>query len=337
MTAMVRIAINGFGRIGRNVLRALYENGYADQVKLVAINDLCQVETMAHLLRHDSTHGSFAGEVAITDGTMTVNGDSIVICCERDPKALPWRELQVDVVLECTGMFVDATSAGAHIAAGAGKVLISAPGKNVDATVVYGVNHDELKAEHKIVSNASCTTNCLAPMAMVVHQNIGIASGFMTTVHSYTSDQSLLDAPHRDLRRARAATLAMIPTSTGAARAVGEVLPELKGLLDGYAVRVPTPNVSLTDLTVKVSRETSAMEINELMRQAAAGSLKGILRCSDEELVSVDYNHCPASCILDCSLSKVIEGTMVKLVGWYDNEWGFSNRMLDVACVLASK
>ncbi|MGV0005599.1 MAG: type I glyceraldehyde-3-phosphate dehydrogenase [Candidatus Porifericomitaceae bacterium WSBS_2022_MAG_OTU9] len=333
----IKIAINGFGRIGRNVLRALYENGYRDRIQLVAINDLCPAETIVHLLRQDSTHGPFQGEVELNGGNMIVNGDSIGILSERAPGALPWRQMQVDVVLECTGLFIDAAGAGEHIKAGAKKVLISAPGKNVDATVVYGVNHNCLKAEHKIVSNASCTTNCLAPMAMVLHQQIGIVHGFMTTVHSYTSDQSILDAPHRDLRRARAAALSMIPTSTGAARAVGEVLPDLRGLLDGYAVRVPTPNVSLTDLTVRTSRETSSEEINQLMRQAEAGELQGILRCSEQELVSVDYNHSPESCILDCSLTKVIDGTMVKLVAWYDNEWGFSNRMLDVSSLMAQK
>ena len=331
----VRVAINGFGRIGRNVLRALYENGYRDHIELVAVNDLCQAELMLHLLRHDSSHGPFLGELGYADGNMVVNGDSIAVCSERDPAALPWRQMQVDVVLESTGLFTDAAKAKAHIDAGAGKVLISAPGKNVDATIVYGVNHESLAAEHKIVSNASCTTNCLAPMVMAMHQSVGIQHGVMLTVHSYTSDQSLLDAPHKDPRRARAAALSMIPTSTGAAKAIGEVLPELRGLLEGYAVRVPTPNVSLTDLTVHASRETSAEEVNEIMRQAASGPLAGVLRCSEQELVSVDYNHSPESCVLDCSLTKVIGGTMVKLVGWYDNEWGFSNRMLDVARLLA--
>ena len=333
----VRVAINGFGRIGRNVLRALYENGHRDGVELVAVNDLCQAELMLHLLRHDSSHGPFPGEVGLVDGDIVVNGDKVAVCSERDPAALPWRQMRVDVALECTGLFTDGAKAKAHMDAGAGKVLISAPGKNVDATIVYGVNHDSLAAEHKIVSNASCTTNCLAPMVQALHQNVGIRHGTMVTVHSYTSDQSLLDAPHNDLRRARAAALSMIPPSTGAAKAVGEVLPELRGLLDGYAVRVPTPNVSLTDLTVSASRETSVEEVNEIMRQAASGPLAGILRCSEQELVSVDYSHSSESCVLDCSMTKVVDGTMVKLVGWYDNEWGFSNRMLDVAKLLAEK
>ena len=268
---------------------------------------------------------------------MRVNGDRVRICRERDPANLPWRELAVDVVHEATGFFVDAARAKAHLDAGARKVLISAPGTNGDATVVYGVNHDELHPGHRILSNAPCTTNCLAPLAKVMHEQVGIVHGFMTTVHSYTSDQSLLDAPHRDLRRSRAAMQSMIPTSTGAARAVGEVLPQLRGLLDGYAVRVPTPNVSLVDLTLQTARETHGEEINTLMRQAAAGPLRGVLACSEQPLVSVDYNHVAESSILDCALTRVINGTLVKLVAWYDNEWGFSNRMLDVSCVLAEK
>ena len=329
----MRVAINGFGRIGRNVLRAIHESGRSD-IEVVALNDLGPVETNAHLLRYDSVHGPFPGEVTIGDGTIDIGSGPMRVLAERDPKQLPWGDLGVDVALECTGIFTKRDAAAQHIEAGAGKVLISAPGTDVDMTVVYGVNHDQLTAEHKVVSNASCTTNCLAPVAHVLHQTIGIEHGFMTTVHAYTLDQHVLDSLHSDLRRARSAGMSMIPTSTGAARAVGLVLPELKGKLDGTAVRVPTANVSMIDLSFVASRATSADEINGAISQAAAGPLAGVLGYTDEPLVSIDFNHNPNSSTFDSSQTAVIDGTLCRVLSWYDNEWGFSNRMGDVAALM---
>ena len=326
----IKVAINGYGRIGRNILRAHYEGGKQHDLQIVAINDLGNAETNAHLTRYDSAHGKFPGKVTVEGEHMLVDGDRIQVCAKRNPAELPWKALGVDVVLECTGLFTTKEKAGAHLAAGAKKVIISAPGgKDMDATVVYGVNHATLKAAHTVISNASCTTNCLAPMAKVLHEKLGIVSGLMTTVHSYTNDQVLTDVYHEDLRRARSATMSMIPTKTGAAAAVGLVLPELNGKLDGYAIRVPTINVSIVDLTFTAKRATTVEEINTIMQAAADGELKGILDYTKEPLVSIDYNHNPASCTFDASLTKVAEGTLVKVGGWYDNEWGFSNRMLD--------
>ena len=326
----IKVAINGYGRIGRNILRAHYEGGKQHDLQIVAINDLGNAETNAHLTRYDSAHGKFPGKVTVEGEHMLVDGDRIQVCAKRNPAELPWKALGVDVVLECTGLFTTKEKAGAHLAAGAKKVIISAPGgKDMDATVVYGVNHATLKAAHTVISNASCTTNCLAPMAKVLHEKLGIVSGLMTTVHSYTNDQVLTDVYHEDLRRARSATMSMIPTKTGAAAAVGLVLPELNGKLDGYAIRVPTINVSIVDLTFTAKRATTVDEINSIMKAAAGGDLKGILDYTKEPLVSIDYNHNPASCTFDASLTKVAEGTLVKVGGWYDNEWGFSNRMLD--------
>ena len=326
----IKVAINGYGRIGRNILRAHYEGGKQHDLQIVAINDLGNAETNAHLTRYDSAHGKFPGKVTVEGEHMLVDGDRIQVCAKRNPAELPWKALGVDVVLECTGLFTTKEKAGAHLAAGAKKVIISAPGgKDMDATVVYGVNHATLKAAHTVISNASCTTNCLAPMAKVLHEKLGIVSGLMTTVHSYTNDQVLTDVYHEDLRRARSATMSMIPTKTGAAAAVGLVLPELNGKLDGYAIRVPTINVSIVDLTFTAKRATTVEEINAIMQAAADGELKGILDYTKEPLVSIDYNHNPASCTFDASLTKVAEGTLVKVGGWYDNEWGFSNRMLD--------
>lgn len=331
---MIKVAINGFGRIGRMVLRALYEGPHKDKIKVVAVNDLSSPAANAYLLRYDSTHGRFPGEV-ISDGDyMTVNGDAIRMTAERDPAKLPWQALDVDVVFECTGMFTSKEKAKAHIAAGAKKVVISAPGdKDVDATIVFGVNHHDLKASHVVISNASCTTNCLAPVAKILHENMGIKAGLMTTVHAYTNDQMLLDSYHPDLRRARSATQSMIPTKTGAAAAIGLVLPELAGKLDGFAIRVPTPNVSVVDLTFEALRDTSVEEINQLIKAAANGSLKNILEYVDEQLVSIDFNHNPASSLFDASGTKVM-GRLVKVLSWYDNEWGFSNRMLDTTLAL---
>ena len=329
----VRVAINGYGRIGRNILRAYYEGNMHPNIKIVAINDLGKLETNAHLTRYDTTHGRFNGEVSVSGDDMVVNGDVIKVTKERDPSNLPWKELKIDVVLECTGHFTAKEKAELHLKAGAKKVLISAPGKGVDNTIVFGVNHETLKDSDTIVSNASCTTNCLAPIAKVLHENIGIEQGIMNTVHAYTNDQSLLDVHHPDLRRARAAAQSMIPTSTGAASAVGLVLPELKGKLDGFAIRVPTINVSVVDLTFTAKRETSVDEINDLMRQASQNSLKGVLHVNEEPLVSTDFNHSPASSTFDASYTKVI-GNLVKVLSWYDNEWGFSNRMLDVTSAL---
>jgi glyceraldehyde 3-phosphate dehydrogenase len=331
----IRVGINGYGRIGRNVLRALYEANRTDEIQIVAVNDLGDAKTNAHLTRYDSAHGPFPGTIEVKDGAMFVNGDRIEVCSERDPSKLPWDDLGVDVVHESTGFFASREKSLAHLDAGAKKVVISAPaGKDIDATIVYGVNHSVLTADDKIISNASCTTNCLAPLAKPLHEKIGIKSGIMTTIHSYTNDQVLTDVYHTDLRRARSATQSMIPTNTGAAAAVGLVLPELDGLLDGYAVRVPTINVSLVDLTFCAARDTDVEEISQIMRDAADGELNGILEYNSEPLVSIDFNHNPASSIFESSQTKVIAGTTVKVLSWYDNEWGFSNRMLDTTIAL---
>lgn len=328
----IKVGINGYGRIGRNVLRAVYEAGRTDEIEIVAINDLGDAKINAHLTRYDTAHGKFPGTVEVDGDSMVVNGDRIRVLSERDPAKLPWGELGVDLVMECTGLFTSKAKCSAHIEGGAKKVVISAPGdKDVDATVVYGVNHDVLKAEHTVISNASCTTNCLAPLVKPLHEQIGVVHGVMTTVHAYTNDQVLTDVYHKDLRRARSATMSMIPTKTGAAAAVGLVLPDLNGKLDGYAVRVPTINVSMVDLTFAASRETTAEEITGILRDVSDGPLKNVLEVNDEPLVSIDFNHNPASSIYDASLTKVIDGRLVKVVAWYDNEWGFSNRMLDVA------
>jgi glyceraldehyde 3-phosphate dehydrogenase len=312
------------------VLRALYEGKHGADIKVIAINDLGDANTNAHLTRHDTVHGRFHGDVRVEGDSMVVNGDRIRVVAQRDPAKLPWGELGVDFVLECTGLFTSKAKAGAHIAAGAKKVLISAPGGNdVDATIVYGVNHGVLRSSHTVVSNASCTTNCLVPLVKVLHDKIGVVAGVMNTVHSYTNDQVLTDVYHSDLRRARSATMSMIPTKTGAAAAVGLVMPELKGKIDGFSVRVPTINVSFVDFTFNAARKTSVEEIHAAIRAAADGALKGILAYNDEPLVSVDFNHDPASSTYDATLTKVIEGTLVKVCAWYDNEWGFSNRMLD--------
>ena len=326
----IKVGINGYGRIGRNVLRALYESGRNKEIQVVAINDLGDAETNAHLTRYDTAHGRFPGEVKVDGDSMVVNGDRIRVLAQRDPAKLPWGEVGVDFVLECTGLFTSKAKASAHLAGGAKKVVISAPGgDDVDATVVFGVNHQILRASHTVISNASCTTNCLAPVAQVLHENIGIESGLMTTVHAYTNDQVLTDVYHSDLRRARSATMSMIPTKTGAAAAVGLVLPELKGKFDGFAVRVPTINVSLVDLTFTPKRATTVAEINQLMKAAAEGPLKGVLAYTEAPLVSIDYNHDAHSSTFDGTMTKVIGGNLVKVCAWYDNEWGFSNRMLD--------
>jgi len=326
----IKVGINGYGRIGRNVLRALYESGRNKEIQVVAINDLGDAETNAHLTRYDTAHGRFPGEVKVDGDSMVVNGDRIRVLAQRDPAKLPWGELGVDFVLECTGLFTSKAKAGAHLAGGAKKVVISAPGgDDVDATVVFGVNHQILRASHTVISNASCTTNCLAPVAQVLHENVGIESGLMTTVHAYTNDQVLTDVYHSDLRRARSATMSMIPTKTGAAAAVGLVLPELKGKFDGFAVRVPTINVSLVDLTFTPKRATTVAEVNQLMKAAAEGPLKGVLAYTEAPLVSIDYNHDAHSSTFDGTMTKVIGGNLVKVCAWYDNEWGFSNRMLD--------
>jgi len=329
----VKVAINGFGRIGRNVLRAIIESGRTD-IEVVAINDLASAQANARLLARDSVHGAFPGTVAVDGDAIIVNGKRIAVTAERDPAKLPHAAMGVDIALECTGFFTDAAKAGAHITAGAKKVLISAPGKNVDLTVVYGVNHDKLTADHNIVSNASCTTNCLAPVAMVLDREFGIVKGLMTTVHAYTNDQKILDQIHDDPRRARAAALSMIPTTTGAARAVGEVLPQLKGKLDGSAIRVPTPNVSVVDLTFESARPTTKDEVNQALAKAASGELKGVLDFTVEPLVSIDFNHSPASSTVDSLETAVIGGNLVRVLSWYDNEWGFSNRMADTAVAM---
>ncbi len=329
----IRVAINGFGRIGRNILRAHYETKRNPEIQIVAINDLGDINANRHLALYDSTHGKFPGEITISGNDLIVNGDKIRVVAERDPKNLPWKEMNIDVVLECTGFFTSKEKASAHLDGGAKKVIISAPATNVDATIVYGVNHHTLKASHTIISNASCTTNCLAPLAKVFHEGVGIEKGLMNTIHSYTNDQALLDVYHSDIRRARAAAHSMIPTKTGAAVAVGMVLPELNGKLDGFSIRVPTMNVSLVDFTFTAKRNTTAEELNALIQKAAQGPLKGILEVNEEPLVSIDFNHNPASSIFDVSYTKVMEGNFVKVLAWYDNEWGFSNRMLDVAKV----
>ncbi len=331
----IKVGINGYGRIGRNILRALYEGKRTGEIQIVAINDLGDAKTNAHLTQHDSAHGRFPAQVSVDGDSMVVNGDRIRVFAERDPAKLPWGSLGVDVVLECTGLFTTKEKAGAHIKGGAKKVIISAPGgKDVDATIVYGVNHNVLRADHTVISNASCTTNCLAPVVKVLHDNIGVIRGIMTTIHAYTNDQVLTDVYHSDLRRARSATMSMIPTKTGAAAAVGLVLPELNGKLDGYAVRVPTINVSMVDLTFQAARATTHEEINKLMRAASDGALRGILDYTDAPLVSIDFNHNPASSTYDASLTRVIEERLVKVIAWYDNEWGFSNRMLDTTRAL---
>jgi len=330
----VRIAINGFGRIGRNILRALHEAKRRD-LRVVAINDLGPVETNAHLLRHDSVHGPFPGTVKTFRNAIDIGRGRIKVTAERDPAKLPWKALGVDVAMECTGRFNSRDGAAQHLDAGARRVLVSAPAAGADLTVVYGVNHRKLRKSHRVVSNASCTTNCLVPVAQVLDQTVGIAQGFMTTVHAYTGDQPVLDTLHKDLRRARAAAISMVPTSTGAARAVGLVLPELAGKLDGTAVRVPVANVSMVDLAIVARRKTSVEEVNQAMRKAARGRLKGILAASDAPLVSVDFNHHPASSIFDLTQTQVVDGRLVRVLAWYDNEWGFSNRMADTAVALA--
>ncbi len=329
----VRVAINGFGRIGRNVLRAIVE-GKRNDISVVAINDLAPPETNAHLLRFDSVHGRFPGEVTVKGDILDCGIGPIKVTAIRDPAQLPWRELAVDIALECTGLFTSKEKASAHLAAGAKRVLVSAPADNVDLTVVYGVNHDKLSAEHKIVSNASCTTNCLAPLAKVLHDAVGIDKGFMTTVHAYTNDQPSHDQFHKDLYRARAAALSMIPTSTGAAKAVGLVLPELAGRLDGVAIRVPVPNVSVVDLKIVAKRATSADEINSAVKRAAEQQLKGILGYTERPNVSIDFNHDMRSSVVHLDQTKVMDGTLVRAMSWYDNEWGFSNRMLDTAAAM---
>ncbi len=333
----VNVAINGYGRIGRNVLRALYEGERKGAIRIVAVNDLGDAETNAHLTRYDTAHGRFPGEVGVDGGDLIVNGDRIKVCAERDPAKLPWKELGVDIVLESTGFFTSKAKAGAHIAAGANKVIISAPGdKDVDGTFVYGVNHDQLKASHQVISNASCTTNCLAPLAKVLHEAIGIEHGLMTTIHAYTNDQVLTDVFHKDLRRARSATMSQIPTKTGAAAAIGLVLPELAGKLDGFSMRVPTINVSVVDLSFVARRATSKDEIDAAVKAASEGELKGIVGINTQPLVSIDFNNDPRSSVYDATQTRVMQGTLVKVLAWYDNEWGFSNRMLDMTLAFAN-
>ncbi|HUA81615.1 MAG TPA: type I glyceraldehyde-3-phosphate dehydrogenase [Dyella sp.] len=331
----IKVAINGYGRIGRNTLRALYEAHRTNEIQIVAVNDLGNAETNAHLTQYDTAHGRFPGEVSVDGSELVVNGDRIKVCAERDPSKLPWGDLGIDVVLECTGLFTSKAKAGAHLAAGAKKVIISAPGdKDVDGTFVYGVNHDKITAAHQVISNASCTTNCLAPLAKVLHEKIGIVHGLMTTIHAYTNDQVLTDVYHSDLRRARSATHSQIPTKTGAAAAVGLVLPELNGKLDGFAMRVPTINVSVVDLSFVAARNTTKEEIDAALHDAANGALKGILGVNSKPLVSIDFNHNAHSSIYDSTQTRVMGGTLVKVLSWYDNEWGFSNRMLDMTKAL---
>ena len=331
----VKVAINGYGRIGRNILRALYESKRTGEISIVAINDLGDAKTNAHLTKYDTAHGKFPGTVAVEGDYMVVNGDKIRVLAKRNPADLPWGELGVDVVLECTGFFASKEKASAHLQAGAKKVIISAPGgKDVDATIVYGVNHKSLKASHTVISNASCTTNCLAPLVKPLHDKIGLVTGLMTTIHAYTNDQVLTDVYHEDLRRARSATMSMIPTKTGAAAAVGLVLPELNGKLDGFAMRVPTINVSIVDLTFTAARATTVEEVNGILKAASEGELKGILGYNTEPLVSIDFNHDPRSSVFDSTQTRVGGGTLVKVLSWYDNEWGFSNRMLDTTLAL---
>jgi glyceraldehyde 3-phosphate dehydrogenase len=331
----IRIAINGYGRIGRNILRAAYEGGRTGDVQIVAINDLGDAATNAHLTQYDTAHGKFPGEIGVDGEYLMVNGDRIRVFAERDPAKLPWSDLAVDVVHECTGLFTSKGKAGAHLQGGAKKVIISAPGGNdVDATIVYGVNHHLLKSTDTVISNASCTTNCLTPLVKPLMDSVGVEHGLMTTIHAYTNDQVLTDVYHSDLRRARSATMSMIPTKTGAAAAVGLVLPELAGKLDGFAMRVPTINVSIVDLTFQASRATSRQEIDSIMREASQTTLKGILEYNDKPLVSIDFNHNPASSIYESTLTKVMEGNFIKVLAWYDNEWGFSNRMIDTTIAL---
>lgn len=328
----IKVGINGYGRIGRNILRSLYESKRTHEIKIVAINDLGDANTNAHLTKHDTAHGRFPGSVSVDGDYMVINGDKIRVFTERDPAKIPWASAGAELVIESTGLFTSKAKASVHLAGGAKKVIISAPGgEDVDATIVYGVNHKILKSSHTVISNASCTTNCLAPLAKVLHEKIGIIAGIMNTVHSYTNDQVLTDVYHKDLRRARSATHSMIPTKTGAATAIGLVLPELAGKLDGFAIRVPTINVSIVDLTITAARDTTKEEIHKIMKDASQGEMKGILNYNDQPLVSVDFNHDPASCTYDAWMTKVM-GRLVKVCGWYDNEWGFSNRMLD-ACV----
>jgi glyceraldehyde 3-phosphate dehydrogenase len=331
----IKVAINGYGRIGRNILRALYEANRTSEIQIVAINDLGDAETNAHLTQYDTAHGKFPGTVTAEGNFLVVNGDKIRVCAERDPTKLPWGELGVDVVLECTGLFTTKAKAGAHLTAGAKKVIISAPGGNdIDGTFVIGVNDDKLTSKLEVISNASCTTNCLAPLAKVLDEKIGIVHGLMTTIHSYTNDQVLTDVYHSDLRRARSATMSQIPAKTGAAAAVGLVLPKLNGKLDGFAMRVPTINVSVVDLTFVAARETTKEEIDAAINDAANGAMKGILAVNTKPLVSIDFNHNPASSTYDATQTRVMGGTLVKVLSWYDNEWGFSNRMLDMTVAL---
>lgn len=332
----IRVAINGYGRIGRNVLRALYESGRQNEIQIVAINDLGDTQTNAHLTQYDTAHGRFSAEVSVDGQDLVVNGDHIRCLAERDPSKLPWGEIGVDVVMECTGFFASKDKASAHLAAGARKVLISAPAGKDLPTVVYGVNHAVIGPDDHVVSNASCTTNCLAPLVKPIHEAVGVESGLMTTIHAYTNDQVLTDVYHSDLRRARSATMSQIPTKTGAAAAVGLVLPELDGKLDGFAMRVPTINVSVVDLSFIAGRDTTVEEINAVVKAASEGEMKGILAYNEAPLVSVDFNHNPHSSIFDATLTKVSGGRLVKVLSWYDNEWGFSNRMLDTASVLGS-
>ena len=332
----VNVAINGYGRIGRNIMRALYEGGRTDEIRIVAINDLGDAATNAHLTQYDTAHGKFPGQVGVEGGDLIINGDRVRVFAERDPAKLPWAELGVEVVHECTGLFRSREAASAHLAGGARKVIISAPGQGVDNTVVFGVNHHTLKASDEVISNASCTTNCLAPLAKVLHEGLGIEKGLMTTIHAYTNDQVLTDVFHKDLRRARSATMSQIPTKTGAAAAVGLVLPELNGKLDGFSMRVPTINVSVVDLTFVASRATTVDEVNQIARAAADGPMRGILGYNESPLVSVDFNHDPRSSVFDAGLTRVMDGNLVKVLSWYDNEWGFSNRMLDTTLALVN-
>jgi glyceraldehyde 3-phosphate dehydrogenase len=330
----VRVAINGFGRIGRNILRGIYESKRTD-IEVVAINDLGPVETNAHLLRFDSVHGRFPGEVTVDGDSISLGKSKIKVTAVREPAKLPWKDLGIDIAFECTGIFTSKDQASAHLTAGAKRVLVSAPADGADLTVVYGVNHQKLTKDHLVVSNASCTTNCLAPVAAVLHEAVGIEKGFMTTIHSYTGDQPTLDTMHKDLYRGRAAALSMIPTSTGAAKAVGLVLPELNGKLDGSSIRVPTPNVSVVDFKFVAKKATSVADINAAIKAAAAGKLKGILGTTDQPNVSIDFNHDPHSSIFALDQTKVMDGTLVRVMSWYDNEWGFSNRMADTALAMA--
>ncbi len=332
----IKVAINGYGRIGRNIMRAVHEYGWKDRIEIVAINDLGDANTNAHLTQFDTAHGRFAGEVSVDGGDLIINGDRVKVFAERDPAKLPWSELGVEVVYECTGLFRSKETAGAHIAAGASKVIISAPGQNVDNTIVFGVNDDTLRPSDQVISTASCTTTGLAPLAKVLHVGMGIESGLMTTIHAYTNDQVLTDVFHKDLRRARSATMSQIPTKTGAAAAVGLVLPELNGKLDGFSMRVPTINVSVVDLTFVASRSTTVEEVNSVVKAASEGALAGILGYNDRPLVSIDFNHDPHSSIFDAGLTRVMDGNLVKALSWYDNEWGFSCRMLDTTVALVN-